>query len=269
MATIRCQGRYFENVQAILFDKDGTLANVETYLTTLAQRRSHFITTHLLDPLPCPLPQIQSNLLSAFGLEANRLDPTGLMAVGSRYENEVAAAAYVAATGYGWVAALNLVQAAFQQAEASLPPKVTQTPPLAGTLPMIRQCAAAGLKIGIVSSDTQAEVKAFVESYAIAPINWYCGADATTLPKTHPDFLAFACQSMHIDRKATLVVGDSAADLQLAYHGAAGFLGITGGWNRAPKIEAAISSMMKLPINLPIDLPIVSFERLSQLEAFN
>ncbi len=257
MATVRCQGHLFENIQAILFDKDGTLANVETYLTTLAQRRSHFISAQV--------PGLQSDLLSAFGLQDNVLDPTGLMAVGSRYENEVAAAAYVAATGWGWMAALALVQSAFKQAEASLPTKVTQTPPLEDALPVIQQCAFAGLKIGIVSSDTQAAVKAFVESYAIAPISWYCGADVSTPPKTHPNFLAFVCQAMHIESKATLVVGDSAADLQMAYQGAAGFLGITGGWQRTPKIEMATGSMMDL---FP-DLPIVVFERLSQLEAFN
>jgi phosphoglycolate phosphatase len=253
MATIRCQGHYFENIQAVLFDKDGTLANVEQYLTTLAKQRSHFITTQV--------PALQSDLMGAFGLQGNALDPTGLMAVGSRYENEIAAAAYVTAHGYGWIEALNLVQAAFVQAEASLPAKVTHTPPLEGARPMIQQLASTGLKIGIVSADAQAEVAAFIEGYAMAPISWYCGAAATTLAKGHPDFLQFACQAMNTDCKATLIVGDSAADLQLAQQGAAGFLGMTGGWQRSPQIEMMVGSN--------VNLPMVTFNRLSQLEAFN
>jgi phosphoglycolate phosphatase len=258
MATIRCQGHYFENIQAVLFDKDGTLANVEQYLTTLAKQRSHFITTQV--------PAIERDLMGAFGLQGNALDPAGLMAVGSRYENEIAAAAYVAAHGYGWIEALNLVQAAFVQAEASLPAKVTQTPPLEGARPMIQQLASTGLKIGIVSADSQAEVAAFIEGYAMAPISWYCGAAATNLATTplakgHPDFLKFACQAMNTDCKATLIVGDSAADLQLAQQGAAGFLGMTGGWQRSPKIEMTVGSN--------VNLPMVTFNRLSQLEAFN
>ncbi len=268
MATIRCQGHDFENIQAILFDKDGTLANVENYLTTLAQRRSHFIAAQVLGPTLGQFPELQRNLLSAFGLQEDTLDPTGLMAVGSRYENEVAAAAYVAQAGWSWIAALNLVQAAFHQAAASLPPKVTQTPPLEGALAMIRQIASTGVKIGIVSADTHSEVMAFVEDYAmakpskgIAPIHWYCGASAVTLPKTHPDFLKFACQAMQTDCSATLVVGDSAADRQLAAQGAAGFLAMVGGWRRAPNLETMTGSTMKSPI--------VIFDRLSQLEAFN
>jgi phosphoglycolate phosphatase len=253
MATIRCNAHYFENIQAVLFDKDGTLANVEKYLTSLAEARSHLIATQVSE--------LRHPLLCAFGLQEGSLDPAGLMAVGSRYENEVAAAAYVAATGQGWIAALNLVQAAFQQAEASLAAKVTQTPPLEGALLLIERMASVGVKIGIVSSDTQAEVSAFVNEYAIAPITWYCGAAPETLSKTHPDFLKFACQAMDIDCSATLIVGDSAADLQLACQGAAGFLGMTGGWYRSPKIEAAKG--------YSTGFPVVSFAQLSQIEAFN
>ncbi len=253
MATIQCLGHSFENIQAVLFDKDGTLANVETYLLALGRERSHFINAQV--------PGLQGPILSAFGLQNDSIDPTGLMAVGSRTENKIAAAAYVAAAGYGWIAALNLVENAFQQAKATLPAKVTQTLLMEGTALLLQRLRSAQVKLGIVSSDTQSEVATFVNHHQLTDIGWYCGAAPKTLPKTHPDFLKFACQAMGVNSSATLVIGDSAADLQLAQQGAAGFLGMTGGWQRPPTIEIAS--------NLAASLAVVTFEQLSQIESFN
>lgn len=257
MATLQCLGHRFENIQAILFDKDGTLANVENYLLALGRSRSHFVNTQA--------PDLKEPLLSAFGLQNNSIAPTGLMAVGSRAENKIAAAAYVAATGYGWIAALNLVESAFQQAEASLPDKVTQTPLIEGVALLLRQLRLGQVKLGIVSADAQSEVKNFVDHHQLTDIGWYCGAAPETLPKTHPDFLKFACQSMGVHSSTTIIIGDSAADLQLAQQGAAGFLGMTGGWQHPPTIETTTHPAGYLIENLAV----VTFEHLSQIEVFN
>ncbi|MGB3295445.1 MAG: HAD family hydrolase [Phormidesmis sp.] len=245
MATIRCKHQTFENIQAVLFDKDGTLANVETYLKQLGEMRSRLIAGQV--------PGLQAALLSAFGLQYGQIDAAGLLAVGSREQNEVAAAAYVAATGIGWVAALNLVTSAFEQAEAALPRKVTQTPLLPGAAQLILQLKSAGATLGIVSSDTHLEVAAFTQYYALSEISWYCGVSSSALPKTHPDFLQFACEALAVPLTGVLVVGDSAADAALACQGAAGFVGLTGGWQRSPRFSPDI----------------VSVETLSQVEVFH
>jgi len=236
MATIRCLDYSFEPVQAVLFDKDGTLANVETYLRALGSARAQSVAAHLHTSKAT---QLQSAVLSTFGLSPDRLDPAGLLAVGSRYENEIAAAACLAAVGCGWIAAVERVKAAFVEAETALAPKVHKTPMLAGVNDLISRLAAAGVKVGIVSSDLHSEVAAFVDYYQLAEVSWYCGASSTTLPKTHPDFLQFACEALMVDLAKTLVIGDSAADYRLASQGAAGFLGMTGGWQEPPDIDDA------------------------------
>ncbi len=245
MATIRCQHQTFENIQAVLFDKDGTLANVETYLKSLGEMRSHLTAIQV--------PGIQSALLSAFGLQHDQIDAAGLLAVGSRDQNEVAAAAYVAATGIGWVAALNIVSKAFEQAESTLPLKATQTPLLPGVAQLIPRLKSAGIVLGIVSSDTHLEVAAFVEHYALTEISWYYGVSTSTLPKTHPDFLQIACAALAVPAASVLVIGDSAADAVLAQQGAAGFIGMTGGWERSPHFSSNV----------------VCVETLSRVEVFN
>ncbi|MEM9089885.1 MAG: HAD family hydrolase [Cyanobacteria bacterium P01_F01_bin.53] len=252
MVTIRCQEATFENIQAILFDKDGTLANVEGYLTLLAQARARCVK----EQLSSVDGDFEGRLLSAFGCgdagncrgaAGGLITPTGLMAVGSRDHNAVAAAAYVAETGMGWIASLELVETAFQNADKALPVKVTETPPLEGMTELLQSLRVADVNVGIVSSDLYQEVASFIDTYAGGAISWYCGAGAPAgarwLPKTHPDFLQFACEQMSTDPASTLVIGDSAADLALSCQGAAGFIGMIGGWSEAPKIDCVTQSL--------------------------
>ncbi|MGC1307200.1 MAG: HAD family hydrolase [Phormidesmis sp.] len=252
MATIRCREHVFKRVEAVLFDKDGTLADVEHYLKMLGAHRLQFIEDRR--------PGLRANLLQAFGLAEDGIDPAGLMAVGSRAENEVAAAAYVAATGMGWIEAIALVRSAFDAAKVSLSPQVIHTPLLAGAAQLLKQLKTTDIQIGIVSSDSHQAVADFIDHYHLNEIDWYCGASPETLPKTHPGFLKFAGNAMGINPAATLVVGDSAADLALADQGAAGFIGMIGGWQRGVTLRRS-------PLKTA-NLPIVTIEQLTLLESF-
>ncbi len=264
MATVRCSAHTFENIQAVIFDKDGTLADVETYLIRLGEVRSQ-LTTVQVSNSQAQQNALQSNFLAAFGLKNGAIDPAGLLAVGSRYENEVALAAYLAATGMGWIAALSLVQTAFQQADTILSPKVTQTPLLAGALQLLQQLEQTGVLVAILSSDTHHEVTAFVQHYQLTEIRWYRGASADSLPKTHPDALKSACEAIKVRLDQTLVIGDSAADLALAHQGSAGFLGMTGGWKQPLHISAPDSGFNT---EAHSDLAIASTSSLTQVECF-
>lgn len=238
MATIRCQDHIFEGIQAVIFDKDGTLANVEDYLIALGQMRSHLISHQI--------PGIERSLLSALGLNQGELDPTGLLAVGSRYDNEVALAAYVTATGRGWIAALELVRLACRTAEIALSPKASQTPLLPGANLLLTKLKQAGVKIGIVSSDSHTEVAAFIAQHQLSDVDWYRGSSAETPPKTYPGSLQTACQRLAVSPSATLVIGDSAADLTLARQGAAGFLAMLGGWRQPLSINTVLTCISHL-----------------------
>lgn len=253
MATICCSQHRFENVEAILFDKDGTLANVESYLRALGEARAHHINAQV--------PGVKASLMTVFGIEERGINSAGLMAVGSRHENEIAAAACIAATGLGWIDSLNLASIAFQQAKGSLPKKVEETPLLEGAKPLLRRIHSAGIKSGIVSADTHLEVATFIDRHQLSEISWYCGASAVAPAKTHPDFLEFACDAMSIDSTATLVIGDSASDLQLALQGAAGFIGMTGGWRTSPTISLGCKSTDNIPV--------ATINRLNQVESFD
>ena len=231
MATIRCQGHTFENIAAVLFDKDGTLANVEEYLLALGWARSHQVDRQF--------PGLAPKLAAAMGITDRSIDPTGLMAIASRQENEIAVAAYVAATGMGWTESRQIVTTAFSQVKEQLATQYAQPPLIAGAKSLITRLKLAGVKVGIVSADTHLAVHAFIIHHRLSSVDWYCGEFVANPPKTHPEFLSFACEAIASQPAQTLIIGDSGTDWNLAKQGAAGFIGMVGGWQTAPKIAGA------------------------------
>lgn len=235
MVTIQCGTVTFEQIQAVIFDKDGTLADVQDYLRNLGQKRARLIDAQI--------PGVQDPLLMAFGFENDRLNPYGLLAVGTRQENEIAAAAYVAETGRDWIAALSLVRSAFDEADKVLKRKADSTPLFEGVIPTLQTLSQAGVAIGIVSSDTPANVQDFIDRYELGAFIQLCQGAVDGLSKPDPAVLLQAGQSLGIAATAILVVGDSAADIEMAKAAkAAGSVGIT--WNRRNVGTLAIADVL-------------------------
>ncbi len=208
MVNIRCQDVTFSDVEAIIFDKDGTLADSEVFLRNLGYRRSRLI--------DAKIPGVQEPLLMAFGIEGDRLNPAGLMAIGTRRDNEIAAAAYVAETGRDWLEAQKLVQAAFAEADRYIPNKAEHTPLFEDSLETLRRLAIAGIKLGILSADTSDNVLDFVKYYDLQDyLQIFVGIDSG-LGKPDPGLLQRACSVLDVSSQSTLMVGDSIADVQMA-----------------------------------------------------
>ena len=217
MVIIQCRDVKFPDVQAILFDKDGTLEDSAEYLRNLGQKRSRLIDAQI--------PGTQDPLLMAFGINSDRLDPTGLLAVGSRRENEIAAAAYIAETGRGWFESLAIASRAFDEADEYLK---SEFPPLfTGSSEVLQLLSSAGLKLGILSADSTERVRAFVQRHQMGNyVQLQMGVDEGP-SKPDPDLFRQACQTLGVEPCATLMVGDSAGDIDMARRaGAAGCIGI-------------------------------------------
>lgn len=246
MAEVCCGERTFQSIDAVLFDKDGTLAFVEDYLKRLGLMRASLIAQAAAEKgIDTPL-MLEAAVLSALGLSKDRLDPSGLLAVGSRQSNEIAAADCLVDSGWSRMNAVEIVRSAFTEAAATLAPKVPHTPPLPHVHSLLRQLHAADVAVGIVSSDLHSEVTAFINHYRLPNIKWHCGFSAKTLPKTHPEFLQIVCKEMAVDADRILVVGDSMTDYGLSKQGAAGFLGMVGGWSEVPMLLDGITEISEL-----------------------
>lgn len=218
MVTIKCGNIKFPNIQAILFDKNGTLEDSETYLRSLAQRGARLIDAQI--------PGIGEPLLMAFGINGNNLDPAGLISVASRRETEVAAAAYIAETGRGWFESLEIARQALDEAEKYI--GRTSSPLFVGSLEVLKYLRERGLKLGILSAATTQEVRKFVADHQLSDyIQLEMGVDEGP-SKPDPILFLQACQALGVEPSTTLMVGDSVGDMQMARNAkAAGCIGIT------------------------------------------
>ncbi|BAY29362.1 HAD family hydrolase [Nostoc carneum NIES-2107] len=229
MATIKCRNITFPNIKAVIFDKNGTLEDSEAYLRSLAQR-----TARLID---AQIPGIGEPLLMAFGVNNNHLDPAGIMAVASRRETEIAAAAYIAETGRGWFESLKIARHALDEAEKYI--GQTPSPLFVGSLEVIKSLSQAGIKLGILSAATTQEVQMFVAHHQLGSyFQLEMGVDEGP-SKPDPILFLQACQALGVEPNATLMIGDSVGDMQMARNAkAAGCVGIT--WiNKTDHVQGA------------------------------
>ncbi|WP_299042062.1 HAD family hydrolase [uncultured Thermosynechococcus sp.] len=230
MVQLWCQGRCFHSVAAVIFDKDGTLADVADYLRLVAIARAVKIAEHF--------PNLQEALLQAFGVIGDHLEPTGLQAVGTRQENLIAAAAFVATQGIPWIAALELVRTAFAKADLQFTAKAPWTPPLSGVTQLVQQLHRAGCALAIISGDGKWEIEAFLDTYHLKPFfQLWRGGDE---PPTKPDPQVFlrVCDRLGVQPDQTVVIGDADSDGLMAQRGgAAGSIGVTWGWPTPPVLN--------------------------------
>lgn len=221
MVSVKIHDKIFADITGIIFDKDGTLSDSHSFLKQLAQKRARLIDAQV--------PGVGEPLLMSFGMLDGKLDPAGLLAVGSNHENAIAAAAYIAETGRSWFEALKIAKKAFSEAEHNLGDRCGTSPLFTGSLEVLTFCHQAGLKLGILSMDNTANVEKFVEIYQLQDlIQLKMGAEFGLKPD--PNLFLEACEKLGTKPHQTLMVGDAPGDIQMANNaGAAGSVGICWG----------------------------------------
>jgi len=218
---IACQDLKFDNIAAIIFDKDGTLENSWAYWRLVGSERARLIDAQI--------PGVGEPLMMAFGILDDTLDPQGLMAVGSRTENEIAAAAYIAETGRSWHESRKIAKSAFAEvSESKYLAKTPQSAPIYDdvktTLESFKQ---KGLKIGILSADSTAAVREFAVNHQLDKGIDICMGTDGEITKPNPQLFWQACKDLGVAPEETLMVGDASADMTMAKTAkAAGAIGI-------------------------------------------
>ncbi len=223
MVDLRCCRSQFSAVEAVVFDKDGTLANSEAYLWKLGYARSR-----LLDQR-CP--GILRDLWHAFGMMETAVQADGLLASRTRQENIAAAVDCLVTYGLCRAEAMQAVTEAFANADQVMPDKSSTTALFLEAIPLLIALNAAGIRVGILSSDSTANVKAFVSQYDLNQYISVCLGTDGLLTKPDPALLNWACTQLGHVPQRTIMVGDSTADMAMAKAaGALGSIGVTWGW---------------------------------------
>lgn len=233
----------FDNIAAVIFDKDGTLENSLTFWREVGIRRARTIDAQI--------PGVGEPLLMAFGILDNALDPQGLIAVGSRRENEIAAAAYIAETGRNWHSARQIAHQAFNEvSESKYLVKTTESAPLFDDVKQTLQSLTdAGLKIGILSADSTAEVNNFVKNHGLENYISSCMGVDDELTKPDPRLFEKACVALEVTPERTIMVGDSIGDIAMAKAASAGTIGIDRYGSRLLKrADVQINNLLEIQV---------------------
>lgn len=236
MVQVRIYDRTYAGIKALVFDKDGTLAQSKRYLEQLANWRLEAVVTglkqHGLEVNAQKLQEMLRNqLFASWGLESGQVEAAGLLAVGSKRQTAIATAGYLTPLGLGWIEALQLVEEAFASVSSKIIEKANLTPPIPDLIPQLQRFQQAGLKLALLSADTQENVQAFATTWKLEPYFDLLMGEQPGLPKPNPALLHLACDRLQVSPSEVLVLGDSAADIQLAKQGgAAGAIDFSAGW---------------------------------------
>ena len=255
MVDVVCHGLTFTGVEAIFFDKDGTLEDSRLFLGKLARRRVEAIVTIVPE-----MEEIAANLLLTFGIGGREapcqsqdhavpwqsqdlsLDPQGLMAVGSYQENKMAAAAYIASRGYSWWESQELAEQAFQQAGRQIVPDLDTAPLFPGCLEVIKSLHDSGLKLGIISADSIQGITSFVDRENLGDYFQLLLGSDRDLSKPDPLLYLKACKLLDVDPQNTLMIGDAIGDITMAKQAhAQGTIGIT--WDEPQSKHLSLASL--------------------------
>ena len=237
MVQIRCGPHLIADIEAIVFDKDGTLADSRGLLQRTAIARAEAISTAVGGG-----DDLTPALLDCFGVSAQGIDPDGLMAAGTREANRQGAVAVLVQAGYAAEKVTDVVAECFAAVNTARNGKAAYTPPFEGTAAMLQRLHHNPLKIGVLSSDSPAYVEEFLSYYALMPwVDELRGTAPGEPPKPDPTLLIEMCDRLQVAISRTLIVGDSWADLALVEQAAAaGFVSVSEPWGRHPVSGATL-----------------------------
>jgi phosphoglycolate phosphatase len=230
-------------LEAVLFDKDGTMSHSEPMLVTLAQARV-FHSLDLAD-LATDDPERHCDLGDllhrAYGLAPEGVHPAGTMAVASRDQNLVATATALVQVGLGWPEALAMAEAVFARTDALHGQGSEQRPaPTAGLRPLLESLRLAGVRCAVISNDHVDGIEAFLAAHDLAS---YVQAiwSAEHLPrKPDPAAVHGLCAELGVAVESCALIGDANSDLRMARAaGVAVVIGYRGGWRQAVDLDSA------------------------------
>lgn len=250
MAQLLLRGIKLGDVQAVLFDKDGTLSISEPQLLTLAKARV-FLCLELV--APALRPQLENLLERAYGLCGDAIDPAGITAVASRHHNLIATATALAQMGIGWPDALSLSEVVFRQADGrderrqAQDPDPVRAPQRAastsattdGLHDLLHQLRQAKVVCAVISNDDIAGIENFLCSHQLGDYFAAIWSAEHRPCKPDPEAVHGLCRQLGVPVQHCALIGDANSDLRMAV--AAGIphqraLGYIAAWSTPPPL---------------------------------
>ncbi len=225
-------------LEAVLFDKDGTLSHSEPMLEILARARIF----HCLELAglagrdPERHRDLAQLLRRAYGLSAEGIHPAGTMAVASRGHNLVATATSLVQAGLGWPEALSMAEAVFARTDALHGEGSERRPaPTPGLRPFLEALQQAGVRCAVISNDHVDGIEGFLVAHGLRAFVQAIWSAEHQPSKPDPAAVHGLCRQMGVAVERCALIGDANSDLRMARNaGVPVVLGYRAGWRRPP-----------------------------------
>ncbi|MCM3785621.1 HAD family hydrolase [Neobacillus mesonae] len=209
-------GQKEAHVSGILFDKDGTLLNIEELWTPWA----NFVLDELEQKLSSmgksftgTREQVLGTRCDAEGKAAG-YDAEGPFAIATVSESTAVLAWQLYAAGMPWNDAITCIRKISSRAEGSI--RKENAVPIEGLIPFLDRCKAHGLVLGVVTADSTSAATLHLEWLKILDyFDVIIGYDRVAKSKPDPESVHAACLALGLSPGELAVVGDSNGDMQM------------------------------------------------------
>lgn len=213
---IEAGGVAFDDVAAIVFDKDGTLIDLDSYWLAAA-----WVWVKVAGAGDRDLEHL---LATRLGIEERRITPGGMLAMGTVSAVVQETASILRLHGVGSPDAKQRAVCARHEAEQRA--AKSRPAPMGDVAGTLRRLSGAGISLAVVTSDDAEPTARIFRDLGIDDLlaKVICADDGLT-PKPDPACLVAVADHLGCHPASLLMVGDSAVDADAAYAaGAAGFV---------------------------------------------
>lgn len=202
-----------EDIDAVLFDKDGTIIDSHLYWGGIIEKRSRaLISSFEL------VPTIHEDLCRAMGysISQRRLLPQGPIALVSREEVISAVQQYL--KSIGTKADAGMISELFQEVHTDFLNVIKEyIAILPGARKLVQQISEAGARTALVTTDSKPNAEQIVEHLGIrANFDIIIGKESTPLSKVTGVPAKLACEALGVSPDRTICIGDAEMDALMA-----------------------------------------------------
>ncbi|SEC61174.1 HAD family hydrolase [Paenibacillus sp. GP183] len=205
-------------IEAILFDKDGTLLEFLELWGRFAER----MTMQVIDQISSMGGELlgldPSKLLGIEMDETGRLtgyDIQGPLSIGSMPEIEAILAWQLYRCGLTWNEAITRIREFQKQASVEME-RERPAVPIHGLIDFLEQCEKLQLPLCVVTADYTQEAKKHLSwIHSDHYFREIIGSDQVTVGKPYPEMIHTACQRIGVSPAKVALIGDTNGDMQM------------------------------------------------------
>lgn len=224
--SIQANGHTYEG-DLLVFDKDGLMFEAEQFWIEMANARIRAISEYCSKEKIYTLAKlmgVKAKTNDKGVVEAEWVDPTGILAIAPPTEEVVILAAFlVDHAGIVWHDARNIAVKLFEKSDADIDLR-RALKPQPGYVALMNRINELGIPYGVATSDTVDRTRDSMQLYHCWDnVRFVVTSADVPLGKPNPDMLLYISKKENVPTSRMVMIGDSYVDVKMAH--AAGSIG--------------------------------------------